>query len=38
MIRYRAGSHSTGYLRHKKAGQHLDHSLEVFVRSPAEIH
>jgi hypothetical protein len=32
MIRNRVGSHSTGYLRHKKAGQHLHHSLEVFVR------
>ena len=32
MIRNRVGSHSTDYLRHKKAGEHLRHSFEVFVR------
>jgi hypothetical protein len=32
MIRNREGGHSTGYLRHKKAGEHLHHSFEVFVR------
>ncbi len=31
MIRNRVGGHSTGYLRHKKAGEHLHHSLEVFI-------
>ena len=32
MIRNRVGGQSTGYLRYEKAGEHLHHSLEVFIR------
>jgi hypothetical protein len=32
MIGHGKGSHSIGYLRHKKAGEHLHHLFEVFVR------
>jgi hypothetical protein len=32
VIRNRVGSHSTGYLRYEKAGEHLHHPFEVFIR------
>jgi hypothetical protein len=32
VIRNRVGSHSTDYLRHPRAGEHLRHSFEVFIR------
>jgi hypothetical protein len=32
VIRNRVGSHSTGYLRHPKTGEHPHHLFEIFIR------